>query len=275
MLEPTAPFRPSVVVLAASALVLAACGREETFSPPAPTAPAPAPEAPTIVIAPDPTLDRVQLLQAMDAAASAHAAGVERADASLTGRRFVVRQAFGCNPASMTSEGAGEGVDGLAAASWGPERRTVRLTLSPGDWTASPLIAGGAETWEAAEGFWLNRPWLRTDGCPAVAASGVDGPTSAQTVGLAAVFDEDGSRLGRRNGRAYSFTIRGENDQPPVPPAGGFRLVLEGRMAAYADGRAIRCRAAGPDERPVCIGAVQLDRVAFEDAQGAVLSEWR
>ena len=46
-------------------------------------------------------------------------------------------------------------------------------------------------------------------------------------------------------------------------------------MAAFADGRAVRCRAAGPDQRPICIGAVQLDRVAFEDAQGAVLSEWR
>jgi hypothetical protein len=94
-------------------------------------------------------------------------------------------------------------------------------------------------------------------------------------MGLAAVFEADGSRLGRRNGRAYSFGVRGENDQPAAVPPGGYRLVLEGRMAAFSDGRAIRCRAASPDQRPVCIGAVRLDRVAFEDAQGAVLSEWR
>ena len=71
--------------------------------------------------------------------------------------------------------------------------------------------------------------------------------------------------------RSASRVIR----QPPPAPTGGYRLILEGRMSAFADGRAIRCRASSPDQRPVCIGAVQLDRVAFEDAGGAVLSEWR
>ena len=36
-------------------------------------------------------------------------------------------------------------------------------------------------------------------------------------------------------------------DRPAAIPDGGYRLVLEGRMAAFADGRAVRCRAAGPD----------------------------
>ena len=69
--------------------------------------------------------------------------------------------------------------------------------------------------------------------------------------------------------------VRGDADRPAAIPDRGYRLVLEGRMGAFADGRAVRCRAAGPDQRPICIGAAQLDRVAFEDAQGAVLSEWR
>jgi hypothetical protein len=64
-------------------------------------------------------------------------------------------------------------------------------------------------------------------------------------VGLAAVHEQDSSRLGRRNGRAYSFVVRGEGDQPAVAPAGGYRLVLEGRLTAFADGRAIHCRTAG------------------------------
>lgn len=46
-------------------------------------------------------------------------------------------------------------------------------------------------------------------------------------------------------------------------------------MTTFADGRAIHCRTAAPDQRPVCIGAAQLDRVAFEDADGQMLSEWR
>jgi hypothetical protein len=69
--------------------------------------------------------------------------------------------------------------------------------------------------------------------------------------------------------------VRGEGDQPPAAPVQGYRLVLEGRMAAFADGRAIRCRSDMRDQRPVCIGAFQLDRVAFEDTDGKMLSEWR
>lgn len=278
MLEPTVSPRPSVVALAASLVFLAACQREEAA--PAPP-PAPAVSAPPVVaIGPAPVLDRTGLLQAMDVAASAFAAGKDPGGATLAGRRFVIRQAFGCAgpaPAGRSTVGA-TGGDGLAAWSWGDKGKSLKLTLTPADWTGSPMVAGGADSWEAAEGFWLPRPWLRTDGCPGVPSDpAADGATavSPQTVGLAAVFEEDGSRLGRRNGRAYEFTVRAEGDQAPVAPTNGYRLVLEGRMTAFADGRAIRCRAAGPDQRPVCIGAVQLDRVAFEDAQGQGLSEWR
>lgn len=278
MLEPTVSPRPSVVALAASLVFLAACQREEAapVPPPAPAVSAP----PVVAIGPAPVLDRAGLLQAMDVAASAYAAGKDPGGATLAGRRFVIRQAFGCagaSPAVQSSVGAPAG-DGLAAWSRIDKGKSLRLTLAPADWTGSPMLAGGADSWEAAEGFWLPRPWLRADGCPGVLSNPeTDGATAAspQTVGLAAVFEEDGSRLGRRNGRAYEFTVRTEGDQAPVAPTKGYQLVLEGRMAAFADGRAIRCRADGPDQRPVCIGAVQLDRVAFEDAEGQGLSEWR
>jgi hypothetical protein len=275
MLEPTVSPRPSVVALAASILLLAGCQREDSQTPPRPDPVAE--DTLPVVVGPAPVLDRAGLLQAMDVAASAYAAGKDPGGAGLAGRRFVIRQAFGCSgptpPPAETTPG-----DGLAAWSWGERRQGLNLTLAPGDWTDSPLLGGGADSWEAAEGFWLPRPWLRAEGCPGASgdplASGPV-PPSPQTVGLAAVFEEDGSRLGRRNGRAYMFTVRGEGDQPPAPPADGYRLVLEGRMTAFANGRAIRCRAASPDQRPVCIGAVQLDRVAFEDSSGRALSEWR
>ncbi|WP_312596319.1 hypothetical protein [Brevundimonas sp.] len=270
MPEPIVMFRPSVVALAASTLLLVGCQRQA--EPPATqSAPSEKP-APVVAVGPAPILDRAALLQAMDVAASAYAAGRDPGGATLAGRRFVVRQTFGCAESVVTPP------DGVAGWSWGERRQTLKLNLAPADWRASPLLAGGADGWEAAEGFWLPRPWLRQDGCSGVLsdpAAADTPPASPQTVGLAAVFEEGGSRLGRRNGRAYEFVVRTAGDAPTTAPVGGYRLVLEGRMAAFADGRAIKCRADGPDQRPICIGAVQLDRVAFEDAAGQMLSEWR
>ena len=270
MLETIASPRSSIVALAASLLALAACQREPQPAP----APAQKSETPPVVtVAPAPVLDRAGLLEAIDIAASAFAAGREVGGASLAGRRFVVRQAFGCGAPNDAAEAA---ADGLATVAWAKDRQTLRFSLTPADWLQSGLIGGDDSGLEAVEGFWLERPWLRTEVCPAMApGASTSDLSSPQTVGLAAVFKANGARTGRRNGRAYEFTLRGEDGQPPVPSAQGYRLVLEGRMNAFADGRAIHCRAAAPDQRPVCIGAVQLDRVAFEDADGQMLSEWR
>lgn len=280
MLEPTVSPRPSVVALAASMILISSvvggCQREAAMpaAEPAPATPTPPPMAPTPVVA----LDRAGLIAAMDAAASAYASGVESDQAPLVGRRFVVRQAFGCGgEASRDPEARVE--EGLATASRSADGQNLRISLTPGNWTESPLIDAEAEqNWEAVEGVWLNRPWLRSGACPRLPPSdGGDGPAdpSPQSMGLASVFEAEGSRLGRRNGRAYEYTVRGVDDQPAVAPAQGYRLVLEGRVSAFSKGPSIRCRASGPDQRPICIAAVQIDRVAFEDAAGAVLSDWR
>ena len=278
MLEPAVSSRPSVVALAAIvtlALAPGGCQRDETAPDPAP-GPASPPDSITS-ITPPATLDRAGILKAMDSAASAYAAGRADSGMSLVGRRFVIRQAFGCAGPTAPASDAGAS-DGQATWSWSEDRKSLKLSLSPGDWTASPLVSGGADSWEAAEGIWLTRPWLRSDGCPGTPVDPLAGgpPTaSPQTMGLASVFENDGSRLGRRNGRAYDFIARSEGSQPIAAPAQGYRLLLEGRMVAFQDGSAVRCGAANADQRPVCIGAVQLDRVAFEDAAGVVLSEWR
>lgn len=283
MLEPTVSPRPSVVALATSmallSLALGGCQRDaaepSTRSPLVPPAP------PTVVVAAAPVaaLDRAGLLAAMDAVSSAYASGVDTADTTLSGRRFVVRQAFGC-AAEIPPAGEANVESGVGTWSRSPDGKSLKVTLTPGDWTASPLITeGGEPVWEAVEGVWLTRPWMRTSDCPRVSyPTGVDDTArkrAPQTMGLASVFEADGSRLGRRNGRAYDFTVRGVDDQPAASPEQGYRLIIEGRMAAFPDGRSIRCRASGPDERPVCIAAVHVDRVAFEDASGAALSEWR
>ena len=47
-------------------------------------------------------------------------------------------------------------------------------------------------------------------------------------------------------------------------------------MASLADGQPINCWNEAPDLRPVCLMAVELARVAFEDSPaGEVLVEWR
>lgn len=278
MLISTASHRLPMVVPAVAGLllILSACDRDAApASQPEPATPASA----VTVTAPPIVLDRAGFLAAVDVAASDYAAGGPAASqTSLVGRRFAIRQVFGCGGPAATPPAADDTANnGLGVWSWSADHKSQLLNLTPGDWTRSALIAGEAPTWEAAEGFWIARPWQRGDGCPGAKADPLAGaaPASPQTVGLAAVFTAEGSRLGRRNGRAYSFTLRGEGGQPPVSAPGGYRVVLEGRFAAFPDGRAIRCRAASVDQRPVCIAAVQLDRVAFETGDGALISEWR
>ena len=277
MLNPVMPVRLPVVAAAAAGLLLASCDRDpEPAAPPAKPAAAPAAEVPASA-ALNPVLDRRALLSAVGQAAADYAAGGAPAAAPLAGRQFDIRLAFGCEGAEAPPADGAD--DGLARWSWGPDRETIRLSLTPGDWARSALIAGaGQDQWEAVEGFWVARPWMTADGCPSLRADPLaSGPVapSPPTVGLAAVFKTGGSRLGRRNGRAYAHTIRQAGDAPLIALDAGYRIRLQGRVAAFPDGRAIRCRAANPNQRPVCVAAVQLDRVAFETPTGETLSEWR
>lgn len=245
----------------------------------------PAPPAePTEQPAPDPapvptptTLSRADLMGAARQAASAYALGqTPQPSTSLVGRTFSIAIPVGCGgPAASLPQDAS---DGLARVAWGPERRTIQFSLSPGDWTESPLITGAGGEWESVEGVWLPRPWLDAETCPTVRADPLQSgqiPSTPQTVGLAVVHTADDSRVDRRNGRAWAFTLRGEGEAAPSVPAQGWRVRFEGRVTGFPDGRAFRCRAAGPDTLPVCVAAVQLDRVALEGVDGAVLSEWR
>lgn len=281
------PFLP-VLVVCALGPVLAQCDRDAPPPPPA------APEAVTPVqipvapLAPPPPLTRAELINAMAQAASVHAAGatVQGSD-PLVGRRFSLRLPFGCGgPAPI-----GTPADGLAQWTWGPDQETIRLSMTPGDWTAAPVMQGAVvvpdaedtdatpdgNAWEAVEGFWIARPWLATDACPASRLNAsISAPASPETTGIAAVFPQAGSRVARRDGRAYTHTVRAAGDAPLSPPAAGYRLRLEGRIVAFPDGRATACVAYSPDQRPTCVAAVQLDRVAFENGSSdETLSEWR
>jgi len=237
-----------------------------------------APQA-AVLPTPPPALSRGDLIQAADEAASAYAEGRQLTGADpLADRSFAIHVTFGCT--GPTTAGApDEDQGGRAAWSWGPDRKTIQLTLIPGAWQDSAIIAQlqpAKKKWEEVEGFWIPRPWMRSNACPAVPRDPLQ-PTDAspQTLGLAALYNEDSSRIGRRNGRAYTFTVRANADGQLAPPDRGYQLVLEGRIDAFPSGRAIECRAASPDQRPVCLVAVKLDRVAFEQPDGSLLSEWR
>lgn len=279
------------IAVGVAAAGLAQCDRDRR------PASAPTPEAP--LIAPSTSLNREALVLALSRAASDHAAGRAAGD-ELAGRTFRIALAFACPGETLN---ATPGVPGLTPSEDG---RRLLLSVTPADWTRSPLVlpTGATPAWERVEGLWITRPWMTVEGCPAMQAAPsaavaepvvappvAEGataeparlepiiplapPPSPMTVGLAVVSDGQTSRLGRRAGEAWSHTIRGEADAPVAASAAGYRLVLSGRIGRFPEGGAVRCSSETPDTRPVCVAAVELDLVAFEDASGARLSEWR
>lgn len=259
-----------VIALLLVASGLSACDQPKSPAPQAAPVAQP-PPAPTPAPLPAPTaLTREDVLRALAGAASAYSAGEATAGVDLVGRTFRIVLPFGCaGPAE-------EGRDGLGAWSRSADGAVVKLSVRPLDWTQSPLaVAGeGGPDWEAVNGFWIARPWLLKPGCPAAPATAARDGTAPMNAGLAWILPKDGSRLGQRQGEAYTFTLR-DRAKGDAAATGGFRLVLEGRIGQFADGAPIRCTAETSDRPPVCIAAAQVDVLAFEDGSGARLREWR
>lgn len=278
--------RPVLWLLGAAAVTsLAACKPPMVKS--AEPAPALAPALPPISV-PPPTIDRAELLKDVAMAAETFALGrpSPKTVLELTGRRFSIKLPFGC---------LGPGNAGPLTYSYDDANMALRVSAQPERWVAADpvwasLASEGAET---IEGFWIERPWIGVDGCPLAGAAlpaeaaspALPGPqkpavippgasttptsSSGQTVGLAQVFEKDGSRLMQRSGRAYQVIRKSEK-----PGAGGFRLVLEGRIVTPSETSPIVCRSAGANQRPVCLVRVEFDRVAIESASGNLLGEW-
>lgn len=285
-------LRPSpLVCLAAGALVLSGCDRAAPEPPATPEA-----VTPTIIVT-TPLLDRAALLVEIDQAASNFASGKGQANTSLAGRRFKVRQPMGCGEPIAQGAAVPPSVASLTTIDRSGD---LRLSLGAVDWTDDMIGGSGSGSWEAAEGFWLVWPWMRGETCPRhpimptkqEVSVDVTGSTntdpespmvesvpvvtlSPQTAALMSVFEEGSSRLSRRMGRAYEFVLRGQSGAPAVADPDGYRVVFEGRMAAFDDGQSIRCQAADIDQRPICAAAVHLERVAFETSKGQLLAEWR
>ncbi|MDT9599102.1 hypothetical protein [Sphingosinicella rhizophila] len=252
-----------------------------------------------VVAVPPPPLNRAGLIDAAARAADAHARGVPSPPdiGGLVGRRFTLKLPFGCSgPASEDQE---------MPFRWryDVEQETLRASVTPEVWTKATFLKSivAAKPFEAAEGFWIARPWIRIGDCPAqpqvppeqppteapeTAAppreSGGErempaetlAPVRRETLGIVELFEPGSRRAARRNGSPYELVTKIAPNQ--IDLSRGLRLVIEGRLAPLAGPQPIACQAReGEDRPPLCLIGVNVDRVAITGASGQrVLAEW-
>jgi hypothetical protein len=236
------------------------------------------PAPPPAVPAPLAPLDRAQLLAMARAAADAVAAGAPAPAGArdLVGRGFEIRLPFGC-----------DGAEPDPPVHWGgwtydAGRKALRLSVRSPVTQALPWVAdiAGGMAYDSVEGFWIERPWTRSQECPpdaspfaAAPADEAAPPAARETLAIAQFFAPDAPRTLQRGGRPYTITLKAES--PPDGQSRGYRLVLAGRLAAFGDGLPIHCRADAAAAPPLCVFAAEFRRVAIEDpADGRVLTEW-
>lgn len=237
----------------------------------APAPPPPATDQVLTIPVPPPVADRAEILTAVGQAASAFTAGLAQPKAvvDLAGRRFSLRLPFGC---------LGPQTTGAARYEYDTGKNSLKLTARAETWTKVEAIRDlvGTPQTEAIEGFWIPRPWILADACPAMRPQpvpvGAPPPAAAPlapTVGVVSTFEAGDSRLQQRGTRPYEVVRKAE-----APPSESFRLTLEGRIVDDAGGPVV-CRSDDPDRPPLCLVRVELDRVAIEGAAGEVFGEWR
>lgn len=283
------PVRRNVVAaLALAAVVPGISGCEQKPDPTAEETAAPKPEKSSAAVD-TPTIDplsvvgRSDLLAAAAAAADEVAAGnsLPKSNLQLTNRSFELRLPFAC--------------DGGILGKWGewsfdPKTRVLRVTFRPQNWGDDPVfnrMAAGAP-YDAAEGFWIERPWTRAEQCPpapepspastaAPESRTNPAPVAKQiadnSLALVQYFSPDASRTLRRGNRPYTHTAKVSADRQ-TPPL-GLRVKLVGRISGFTDGQPIHCAVEVPAKRPICAIAVEFTQVSLEDATtGESFTEW-
>jgi hypothetical protein len=222
-----------------------------------------------------PSLGRVDLIAAAARAADASAAGRVPPEAlkELVGREFELRLPFGCPGAPQLGAGAFTVEYDEKAGALRVRAEPVRW--SPEEWLPQGDADEGARGAEGIEGFWVGRPWTSDESCPASdpASAQPQPPLPAeQTLGIAQVFADQGSRVGRRDGKAYELVRRVKPEAMDL--TSGLRLRLRGKVSEGGGAGPVVCRAAG-GSRPVCLILVTFDTVAVEHpSDEATLATW-
>ena len=187
--------------------------------------------------------------------------------------------AFGCDGSSEKGFTTGWSYDEAS--------KTLRVRVTPLDWSDEDWIAStlpGEEEF-VVEGFWLPRPWTRSETCP-VRQAKPDGEVAdtsegqpnegdqASTVGLAQFLGEDSNRNRQRRGRPLEVVA---NIEPDEIPANGLQLVFEGRIGNLPGTRSSTlCRSDNANVRPACLVAVELERISVVNpASGEEIANWR
>jgi hypothetical protein len=276
--------RASRLALTAGILAVAAIGgggfllgqrsaRDPDPIMPAAVAPAPSPSP---VASTAGVLGRVDLLALAGEAADASARGdaMPAGVRDAVGKRFAISLPFGCDgPAEPGS---------VAAMQWlyDDKAGALRLTVTPVTW--SPIEWWTAEPRskaETVEGFWIARPWTRSEACPAspaaLAPPDAEPVTlTGQTLAIGQVFGAEDARQGRSNGKAYESVLRMALSERIGKQ--GFTLRLTGRLASGPNNSVATCRQpGGADQRPVCLVLVTLAEITITDpASNTVLATW-
>lgn len=249
--------------------------------PPSPSPPTPPkqsaikPALPPIVVTKPSVLSRADLISASRKAADEFTllGRLPTVNDPLVGRRFAIKIPFGCGG------NLGEYSPAQLSKFYNAETQSITLTATPGIWTTLPVLQASIadSDIEAVEGFWLPRPWTSSDSCPVQTNYPIPPtptPPTGQTLGLGQLFAAGSSRVQRHADHPYIFTRKlTSSDTTSVNHA--YRLVLEGRIVGYKDGRSLQCWTEAPDHHPLCIYSVAFDRVAFEDVDsGEILVNW-
>lgn len=231
-------------------------------------APAPAPEAPK-------DLKRADLIVLAQRAADAFASGnaAPKAVTAAAGRRFELLLPFGC--AGPSDAGSNSPMQWRYEESSG----TLRVSVRPMIWDGAEWGLDDRVGVDAAEGFWITRPWSSSGECPAraeqLAVRGVEPVTlPGQTLALARFFRAETDREGRRARRPFETVQRIAPDK--FDGSRGFRLRLSGRIDAIAAVSPIRCvQPAGTEQRPICAIGARIDTVRLENpVNGETLATW-
>lgn len=231
-------------------------------------------------------LGRAEILAAVAAAADEVAAGnaLPKSNLELANRSFELTMPIACE------DGA---TGGWGSWSFDPATKVLRVSFSRPNWAAEPLFAdlANGQPFETAEGFWIERPWTRSEQCPCPAAD-ADTPETPEKanrkiadvkpavqaapdnrLALVQYFSSDAPRKLLRGKRPYAYTAKLAKDAEPTPRA--FRIRIQGRITAFGDGQPVHCVNRQTTRPPVCAVAVEFGKITLEDAAtGETLADW-